>query len=73
MGAKDATEATPRATAMRDTILSQTQDAYAQNEIEYLRSLVKSGTAPAPHPRPKSTKHHLRTYRHFRSDHVQAS
>jgi pimeloyl-ACP methyl ester carboxylesterase len=41
-GAKDAAEAAPRAAAMRDGILAQTQDAYAQSESEFLRSLVKS-------------------------------
>jgi pimeloyl-ACP methyl ester carboxylesterase len=41
-GANDATAATPQATAMRDAILNETQDAYAQGESAFLRSLVKS-------------------------------
>jgi pimeloyl-ACP methyl ester carboxylesterase len=41
-GANDAAAATPQATAMRDAILNETQDAYAQGESEFLRSLVKS-------------------------------
>jgi pimeloyl-ACP methyl ester carboxylesterase len=42
MGANNAAEAAPRAAAMRDGILSQPQDAYAENEAIALRSLVKS-------------------------------
>ena len=41
-GANDAAEAAPRAAAMRDSILAQTQDAYARSETNALRSLVKS-------------------------------
>jgi pimeloyl-ACP methyl ester carboxylesterase len=41
-GAKDAAAATPQAAAMRDTILNETQDAYAQGERQFLPSLVKS-------------------------------
>lgn len=41
-GAKDVTGVAPRAAAMRDSILAETQDAYAQSEKEFLRSLVKS-------------------------------
>lgn len=41
-GANDATAATPQASAMRDAILNETQDAYAQSESVFLRSLVKS-------------------------------
>jgi pimeloyl-ACP methyl ester carboxylesterase len=41
-GANDAAAATPQAAAMRDRIIAETQDAYAQSEREFLRSLVKS-------------------------------
>ena len=41
-GANDAATATPQAAAMRDSTLNETQDAYAQGEREFLRSLVKS-------------------------------
>jgi pimeloyl-ACP methyl ester carboxylesterase len=41
-GAHDAAAATPQAAAMRDSTLNETQDAYAQGEREFLRSLVKS-------------------------------
>jgi pimeloyl-ACP methyl ester carboxylesterase len=42
MGANDAMEAKPRAAAMRDATLKQTQEAYAQSETAFLPSLVKS-------------------------------
>ncbi|MGZ4973955.1 MAG: alpha/beta fold hydrolase, partial [Limisphaerales bacterium] len=42
MGAKDAAAAEPQAAAMRDMILSGTQDDYAQGEKQFLPSLVKS-------------------------------
>lgn len=42
MGATDSDSIAPRAAAMRDSILGQTQDAYAQSETNMLRSLVKS-------------------------------
>jgi pimeloyl-ACP methyl ester carboxylesterase len=42
MGAKDAAAAAPQAAAMRDTILNETQDAYAQGEAQFLPILVKS-------------------------------
>jgi pimeloyl-ACP methyl ester carboxylesterase len=41
-GADDAAAARPQAAAMRDNILNETQDSYAQGEREFLRSLVKS-------------------------------
>jgi pimeloyl-ACP methyl ester carboxylesterase len=41
-GAKDRTAAAPQAATMRDTILNESQDAYAQGEKEFLPSLVKS-------------------------------
>jgi pimeloyl-ACP methyl ester carboxylesterase len=41
-GANDAPAAMPQAAAMRDSIVNETQDAYAQGEREFLRSLVKS-------------------------------
>ena len=41
-GANDAAAAKPQASAMRDAILNETQDAYAQSESVFLRSLVKS-------------------------------
>jgi pimeloyl-ACP methyl ester carboxylesterase len=41
-GANDAAAAAPQAAAMRDSILTETQDAYAQGEREFLRTLVKS-------------------------------
>jgi pimeloyl-ACP methyl ester carboxylesterase len=42
MGAPDAASAIPMATMMRDNLLNQTQDAYAQGETNFLHSLVKS-------------------------------
>lgn len=42
MGAKDAAAAAPQAAAMRDSILNETQDAFAESEKGFLRSLVKS-------------------------------
>jgi pimeloyl-ACP methyl ester carboxylesterase len=41
-GADSAAAAAPQAAAMRDTILSETQAAYAQGERQFLPSLVKS-------------------------------
>lgn len=41
-GADDATSAAPQAANMRDTILNETQDAYAQGEKDFLPTLVKS-------------------------------
>lgn len=41
-GANDATSVAPQAAMMRDRILNETQDAYAQGERLFLRSLVKS-------------------------------
>jgi len=41
-GAKDATNAAPRAAAMRDYVLTESQDAYANGEKEFIRTLVKS-------------------------------
>jgi pimeloyl-ACP methyl ester carboxylesterase len=41
-GAKDAAEATPQAAGMRDNILAETPEAYAQGEKDFLHSLVKS-------------------------------
>jgi pimeloyl-ACP methyl ester carboxylesterase len=41
-GAKDAAAAAPQAAAMRDSILAESQDDYAQGEKQFLRSLVKS-------------------------------
>jgi pimeloyl-ACP methyl ester carboxylesterase len=41
-GAKDAAAAEPQAAARRDKILSETQEAYAQGERQFLPSLVKS-------------------------------
>jgi pimeloyl-ACP methyl ester carboxylesterase len=42
MGATDATNAQPQAAGMRDMILNETQDAYAQGEKDFLGTLVKS-------------------------------
>ncbi len=42
MGAPDAAAAKPMATMMRDNLLGETQDAYAQGETNFLHSLVKS-------------------------------
>ena len=42
MGASDATNAVPMAANMRDTILNESQDAYADGEKEFLPNLVKS-------------------------------
>ncbi len=42
MGAKDAAAAEPQAAAMRDTVLAETQEDYAQGERQFLPSLVKS-------------------------------
>jgi pimeloyl-ACP methyl ester carboxylesterase len=41
-GANNAAAAAPQAAAMRDSIIAETQAAYAQSEREFLRSLVKS-------------------------------
>jgi len=41
-GANDVATAIPQAAAMRDSIITETQDAYAQGEREFLHSLVKS-------------------------------
>lgn len=41
-GASDVATVEPQAAAMRDSILGQTQDAYAQGEKQFLPSLVKS-------------------------------
>ncbi len=41
-GAQDVAGATPQAVSMRDGMLNETQDAYAQGEKEFLRNLVKS-------------------------------
>jgi pimeloyl-ACP methyl ester carboxylesterase len=41
-GANDVEGAKPQAIAMRNTILNETQDVYAQGEKDFLRSLVKS-------------------------------
>jgi pimeloyl-ACP methyl ester carboxylesterase len=41
-GAKDSSAVVPQAGAMRDQILNQTQEAYAQTETEFMRFLVKS-------------------------------
>jgi pimeloyl-ACP methyl ester carboxylesterase len=41
-GATNVAEAMPRAVAWRDNILAETQDAYAQNETNVIRTLVKS-------------------------------
>jgi pimeloyl-ACP methyl ester carboxylesterase len=41
-GASNAAAAAPQAAAMRDNILNETQDAYAQGEKEFLPTLVKS-------------------------------
>jgi pimeloyl-ACP methyl ester carboxylesterase len=41
-GAKDAAEVAPRAAAIRDGILAQTQDSYARNQTNFLPTLVKS-------------------------------
>jgi pimeloyl-ACP methyl ester carboxylesterase len=41
-GANDVAAATPQAAAMRDMVLNETQDEYAQGERQYLPSLVKS-------------------------------
>jgi pimeloyl-ACP methyl ester carboxylesterase len=41
-GAKDAAAATPQAAGMRDSILTETPEAYAQGERDFLHSLVKS-------------------------------
>jgi pimeloyl-ACP methyl ester carboxylesterase len=42
MGATDATNAQSQAAPMRDMILNETQDAYAQGEQDFLGTLVKS-------------------------------
>ena len=42
MGASDATNIAPQAAGMRDTILTETQDAYAEGEKSFLPTLVKS-------------------------------
>ena len=41
-GANDVTAAAPQAAAMRDYVLTESQDAYAQDERQFLRNLVKS-------------------------------
>jgi pimeloyl-ACP methyl ester carboxylesterase len=41
-GVSDVTNAQPQAAGMRDMILNETQDAYAQGEQDFLGSLVKS-------------------------------
>jgi pimeloyl-ACP methyl ester carboxylesterase len=41
-GANDAAAAAPQAATMRDNILAETQDAYAQGEKKFISSLVKS-------------------------------
>jgi pimeloyl-ACP methyl ester carboxylesterase len=41
-GANDVTAAAPKAAAMRDYVLTENQDAYAQGERQFLRNLVKS-------------------------------
>ena len=41
-GAKDSAAAAPQAAAMRDSTLAQTQDDYANSEIAFMHSLVKS-------------------------------
>jgi len=41
-GAKDTAAATPGAAAMRDYVLNETQDAYAQGERRFIPTLVKS-------------------------------
>jgi len=41
-GAKDAAGAAPMAAGMRDGILAQSQEAYAQSETNFLRAMVKS-------------------------------
>jgi len=42
MGASDATNIAPQAAGMRDMILTETQDAYAEGEKSFLPTLVKS-------------------------------
>jgi pimeloyl-ACP methyl ester carboxylesterase len=42
MGASDVADAKPQAAMMRDNIMGETQDAYAQGEKAFLPSLVKS-------------------------------
>jgi pimeloyl-ACP methyl ester carboxylesterase len=42
MGATDATNAQPQAAGLRDMILNETQDAYAQGEKDFLGNMVKS-------------------------------
>jgi pimeloyl-ACP methyl ester carboxylesterase len=42
MGANDAAAAEPGAAGLRDRILNETQDAYAQGEKQFLHNLVKS-------------------------------
>ncbi len=41
-GATNVAEAAPRAVAWRDSILAETQDAYARNETNVIRTLVQS-------------------------------
>src|SRR5262249_39972653 len=43
-GARDATAVAPQAAAMRDRILGEPQEAYAQGETQFMRALVKSPT-----------------------------
>ena len=42
MGANDVAAVAPQAAAMRDSIIAESQEVYAQGEEAYLRSLVKS-------------------------------
>jgi pimeloyl-ACP methyl ester carboxylesterase len=42
LGAKDVAAVTPQAAAMRDSVLAETPDAYAQGERSHLPTLVKS-------------------------------
>jgi pimeloyl-ACP methyl ester carboxylesterase len=41
-GANDASSVQPQAAMMRDQMLAETQEAYAQSETQFMRSLVKS-------------------------------
>jgi len=50
-GAKDANAVAPQAAAIRDRIVAETQDAYAQGETQFMQTLVKS-----PASRPQATK-----------------
>jgi pimeloyl-ACP methyl ester carboxylesterase len=44
-GATDASAVAPQATAMRDQLVTGTQDAYAQGETQFMQTLVKSPAA----------------------------